>query len=137
MTLIEVLLALAVLLVSLIGIIQLVNLGSENALEATFQSDGTRLAQSKLAEAEAGAIDIAGGGSGTCDDEPNWNWSLTSEQASVPNLYTVTVNLTRKLGSREIKVTLTQMIFDPLQMGAPSEVAKPTTTGTTTTGTTP
>jgi hypothetical protein len=107
-------------------------------------ADGTRLAQSKLAEVEAGAIPVTGGGSGTCDDEPTWNWTVDSSPATLPNLYLVTVTLSHDLGGRQITVTLTQNVFDPQKMGTAASIPKPTattgatgTTGSAAGGTTP
>ena len=57
MTLLEVLLALAIFLLSLGAILSLIDFGVERGRAAAMQSTGTRLASSKLAEAEAGALD--------------------------------------------------------------------------------
>ena len=54
LTLIEVLLALVILVLSLGAISQLVGVGTDRANDARAQIHGTRLAQSKMAEVEAG-----------------------------------------------------------------------------------
>jgi general secretion pathway protein I len=136
-TLIEVLLGLAIFLLALVAISRLIDVGTQNALESNFQADGTRLAQAKLAEVEAGAIAVSGGGSGSFDEEPAWNWTVESTPGNVPNLYTVKVTVSRVHQGRTTSVAISQMIFDPLQMGAAAEIAKPTTTATPTTGTAP
>jgi general secretion pathway protein I len=126
-SLLEVLLAMAIFLMSLAAIGQLVDMGSNDALAATAQAAGTRLAQSKLAEVEAGAI------SGTCDTEPEWSWTIASEATEVTSVYAVTATLTRTVRGRAVTVTLTQMIMDPQAMGGAEEAQKPTaTTGSTT-----
>jgi Tfp pilus assembly protein PilV len=128
LSLLEILLSLAIFLLSLVAIGGLVESGSERGLSAAMQAAGTRLAQSKLAEVEAGAIPVSSGGQGTFDDEPEWNWSVEPGAAAVPNVYPVTVRVWREYGGGRHEVVLTQMIFDPAQMGNASEAPKPTTT---------
>jgi hypothetical protein len=127
-----VLLGLAIFLIAIVAIGRLVDIGTDNALEAMLMNDGTRLAQSKLAEVESGAISLSGGGSGTCDDEPSWSWAVDSSPATLPNLYTVTVTLTHDLNGRPLTVTLTQNVFDPQKMGTAASIPKPTATSGTT-----
>ncbi|HET6576358.1 MAG TPA: hypothetical protein VFG68_22345 [Fimbriiglobus sp.] len=136
LSLLEILLALAIFLLSLVAIGGLVDAGSERGLSAAMQAAGTRLAQSKLAEVESGAIPVSTGGQGTFLDEPDWNWSVDPTSAGVPNVYQVTVRAWREAGGRTYEVVLTQMIFDPAQMGSAAEAQKPTTTATGS-GTTP
>ena len=139
-SLLEVLLALAVFLLAIVAIGQLIDIGTDAALDANSQSAATRLAQSKLAEAEAGAIQLTGPSSGTFDAEPEWSWSVEPTATDVKNVFTVTVTTSRKLRNKTFSVTLTQMVLDPQAMGQADEAQKPTTTtGTTTatTGTTP
>jgi hypothetical protein len=132
-----VLLALAIFLMSLVAIGGLIDFGSDQGMAASMQAAGTRLAQSKLAEVEAGAIDLTSGGSGTFDDEPDWHWSVEPTATQWPNTYDVTVRVWRDTG-KHYEVTLSQIVFDPAQMGNGSEAQPPTTTssgtGTTTTG---
>lgn len=126
MTLIEVLAALAVFLIALAAISQLVDFGSDLAVEASRTNIGTRLAQSKMAEVEAGIIAIDAGGSGTFDVEQGWEWEVTSQPTDAPNVHTVTVVCKSTVG-REVKVKLEQMIFDPQYMGNAAEAQPPTT----------
>lgn len=128
LSLLEILLSLAIFLLSLVAIGGLVESGSDRGMAAALQAAGTRLAQSKLAEVEAGAIPVSSGGQGTFDDEPLWNWSVEPGAAAVPNVYPVTVRVWREYGGGRYEVVLTQMIFDPAQMGGASEAAKPTAT---------
>jgi general secretion pathway protein I len=143
LSLLEVLLALAIFLLALAAIGGLVNYGSERAMAASLQAAGTRLAQSKLAEVEAGVIPVSTGGTGTFDEEPDWNWSVEPGSTSVPNVYPVTVRVWRDVGGQHYEVVLTQMVFDPTQMGQATPAQPPQTStgtqqgsgsGTTTTG---
>jgi hypothetical protein len=136
LSLLEVLLALAIFLFSLAAIGALVEFGNERSTAAAMLTTATRLAQAKLAEVEAGSIPVATGGSGTFDDEPEWNWSVEAGAATVPNVYPVTVRVWREVAGQTHEVTLTQMVFDPLQMGNAAEAQPPETETTGTTGTT-
>jgi general secretion pathway protein I len=128
-SLLEVLLALAIFLLALVAIGQLVDLGIDHALDSQAQATATRLAQSKLAEVEAGVIPLDGSSpSGTFDVETEWSWNVSSTQANIPNLYTVTVQVSRQFRNRQFQVTMTQLVFDPNMMGNAQEAQKPQTT---------
>jgi prepilin-type N-terminal cleavage/methylation domain-containing protein len=143
LTLLEVLLSLAILAVALAAIGKLVDVGSARGNEARFTIRGARLAQSKMAEVEAGLIPISGGAGGQfTDDDAAWSYQVTSAPvstpASPPNLYTVTVTVSRTFQGVNANVTLTQMMFDPTKLGtaAQAEAATASTGTTGTTGTT-
>jgi hypothetical protein len=136
-SLLEVLLSLAIFLLSLAAIAALVDFGSDRSTAAAMQSTGTRLAQSKLAEVEAGAVSVTSPSDGQFDLEPDWSWAVEPGPATVPNVYPVTVRVWREFGGRRYEVSLTQMIYDPAQMGPAVQAQPPqtTTSGTGTTGT--
>ncbi len=139
MSLLEVLIALAIFLMSLAAIAQLIDIGTNRASDTVLQNTGTRLAQSKMAELEAGVVDPSSGGAGTFDDEPEWQWSAEPGASEVPNVYPVTVRVWREVRGTRFEITLSQMVLDPLAVGSAAEAAPPTdaaTTGTGTTGTT-
>jgi general secretion pathway protein I len=124
LTLIEVLLALAILLMSLAAIGQLVDVGSDRGLDARFHVIGTRLAQAKLAEFEAGVIPIDGG-SGTCDDEPEWSWEVSSSAETATNLYRVTATVHRTVRGKRFEIALGQLVYDPAMTGSAAQAQKP------------
>lgn len=128
MSLIEVLLALTILLISLAAIGQLVSMGTERGLEAQFRTRGTRLAQTKMAEVEAGVIPIDSGGTGQFEnaDDSAWTWSVESQPGGSPSLYVVTVRVTRENRGQPFEVALSQMIFDPKLMGSAAQAERPT-----------
>lgn len=126
-TLMEVLVSMAVFLLAMTALARLMDIGTDAALDATFHADANRLAQSKLAEIEAGVIPPDLSTSGTFDAEPAWSWSMQSEPWSVPNLYTVSVKVARTNG-KAVSVTHSQIIFDSRQMGKSGEIPKPETT---------
>lgn len=125
LSLIEVLLALAIFMMSLVVIARLVDMGTDRELEARLQTRGSRLAAAKMAEFEAGAIDISSTEGSFEGDDADWNWTATAELQGPPNLYLVTVTVTRDLKGRPYTLTLAQMIFDPLVMGTAGEATRP------------
>ncbi|QEL18799.1 type IV pilus modification PilV family protein [Limnoglobus roseus] len=136
LTLLETMVALAIFTIGLTALSQLITIGSRNALEASLHADAMRLAQSKLAEVEAGAVAPDSSTSGTYDTETGWQWQMDSSQTSVPYVYLITVTVSRSPGSYPHSVTMTQMVYDSRQMGKSGEIANPTTTTTTGTATT-
>jgi general secretion pathway protein I len=127
-SLIEVLLATAIFLLSIAAIGVLVGVGSDNALDATRTNLCSQLAREKMAELEAGIGDvtISSGGSGTFADRPNYNWEVVSVPASVPNAYDVTVRVWIELG-RPTEVSLSQILLDPALMNNAAPLTAPTT----------
>ena len=135
LSLLEVLVALAIFLMSLAAIAGLVDFGAERAQSAAMTTLGTRLAQSKLAEVEAGLTPPNSSESGSFDDEPDWTFSVEPGAALAANTYPVTVTVRRQMGGRKYEVALTQVVFDPAFQGNAAAVVKPTaTTPATTTG---
>ena len=132
LSLLEVLVSLAIFLFSLVAIASLVDFGSERAKAAAMQTAGVRLAQSKLAEVEAGVISASTSDNGMFEDEPEWNYSVEPGAATVPNVYPVTVRVWREVSGRRYEVVLTQMIYDPAEMGKAAAATPPTATTSTT-----
>jgi len=138
MSLLEVLLALAIFLFALIGLGQLVSLGSDRAQDVQWLAYASVKAQSKLDEVIAGVQTLTGVGETEFDDDPDWKWALTADADSTPNLFrvTVTVSRTRPDGSR-FETKLSQFVFDPLQRGNTDGSSTGTDDGTgTSSGTT-
>jgi prepilin-type N-terminal cleavage/methylation domain-containing protein len=71
LTLLEVLVALAIFLLSLGALVQLTSFAGRQAVDARRRSDETRLAQSKLAEVLAGAVPLQGQGETPFDEDPD------------------------------------------------------------------
>lgn len=128
-SLIEVLLATAIFLLSIAAIGVLVGVGSDNALDATRTNLCSQLARGKMAELEAGVgeVTISSGGSGTFADRPNYNWEVVSVPTSVPNAYDVTVRVWIEIGVRPTEVSLSQILLDPALMNNAAPLTAPTT----------
>ncbi len=125
-TLIEVLLALTILLLALAAIGQLVDVGSDHGIQARFHVRGTRLAQAKLAECEAGVIPLSGGEGTFTDDDEAWSWSVDAQPDAATNLYRVTVTVSRDNRGKLFEITLAQMMYDPALMGSAAQAERPT-----------
>lgn len=135
LSLIEVLLAMAILVLSMVAIGRLVDMGTDRGNEARAYVRGTRLAQSKMAEVEAGVIALDGETSGEFEgDDGAWTYTVVPEDAGPPNLYLITVRVTRTLQGKPIEIVLSQMLFDPTLVGSTAQAERPaaaTTDGTT------
>jgi type II secretory pathway pseudopilin PulG len=133
-SLIEVLLANAIFLISLAAIGVLVRSGSDAALEASRTNLCSQMARVKMAELEAGVgeVTLPDGGSGTFADRPNYQWEVTATPTGVPNAYDVTVRVWNEVGSRPVEVSISQVLLDPSLMNnaAPLQPPPPPTSGT-------
>lgn len=137
LSLLEILLSMAILVLAMTAIWRLVDMGTDSATEARAYIRGTRLAESKMAEVEAGAIGLEGAEGQFSDDDAVWSFSVTSQPAGPPNLYQVTVRVYRDLQGRTVEVSLSQMIFDPALIGSTAQAERPAAASSDTGGGTP
>jgi general secretion pathway protein I len=143
LTLLEVLVALTIFLLSIGAISHLVNLSGERALAIKKHSQAARLCQSKMAEVMMGAVPLQSQKDAAFDEDDDWQWSLDCSQSSSSTLlWTVTVTVNNKKDTKDgFEEVLTQMILDPsqkgstLDLGASSSSSGSTTSGSTTSGT--
>jgi len=122
LSLLEVLTALAIFLVSLIALGQLLTISGERAFEVQQQSHAAQLCQSKLAEVVAGAVSLSST-SASFDEDPDWQWNLDAEQdSSITGLWRVQVMVSRDLpDGSHYESTINQMILDPSLRGSTSD----------------
>ena len=124
LSLLEVLVALAIFLLSFVAIGRLVTLAGDQALEVQYQSQAARLAQSKLNEVIAGVVPLQGAASGTFDEDEDWHWSIDTEQnGNIANLWTVTVTVNRP--SAEGNGHLVVAVVDGLRSHAARQYLRP------------
>jgi Tfp pilus assembly protein PilV len=117
-SLLEVLGATAIFLMSIVAIGQLMSMATDQALEVQFRSRATRLCQSKLNEFSSGIESVTGSTSGEFEEEQGWSWKAeVTNDGSAANLYKVEVTVTRDSPSGLIEVTMAQFVFDPQQRG--------------------
>ncbi|MCX7666547.1 MAG: prepilin-type N-terminal cleavage/methylation domain-containing protein [Gemmataceae bacterium] len=139
-SLLEVLVSTAIFLIGLAGISQLSNLSSKMAVEAEQRSVACRLTESKLNDFIAGIEAVSAGGSGTFDDEPDWQWEVTSSNdTGVNGLYRVTIRVYRESPfflDGIIEVTSAAYIVDPSIKGRADTPQETPSSGTPSSGTT-
>jgi prepilin-type N-terminal cleavage/methylation domain-containing protein len=121
-SLLEVLIALAIFLVSLIALGQLLTISGERAYEVQQQSHAAQLCQSKLAEVVAGAVSLSST-SASFDEDPDWQWNLDAEQdSSITGLWRVQVKVSRDLpDGSHYESTINQMVLDPSLRGSTAD----------------
>jgi type II secretion system protein I len=119
MTLLEVLVALGIFLIALVGIVKLVSLGGEQARLVQLNAQATQLCQSKLAEVVAGVVPLSSQSDVPFDEDPDWLWSLDANQGDIAGLWKLTVRVSREQsdGSR-IECSLDRMLLDPSLRGS-------------------
>src|SRR5262249_54023829 len=105
LSLLEVLVALAIFLLSFVAIGRLINLAGDQALEIQQQSQATRLAQSKLNEVLCGALGLESA-EGDFDEDPEWHWKVDAEQNSdASGLWNVTVTVNHPGSEPDVSAT--------------------------------
>jgi type II secretory pathway pseudopilin PulG len=119
MSLLEVIVALAIFLMSIIVVGQLVIMAGERGREVQQLAVATQMCQSKLAEVVAGIVPLNPQSGVAFDEDPSWTWSLECSPADVANLWDVTVRVQRQRpdGSQAESV-LTQKVLDPSIRGS-------------------
>lgn len=136
LSLLEVLIALAIFLFSMVIIGRLIIMGGERALEVKLEGYATQLCQSKLAEVSSGAIPLSGQGEVPFEEDPNWVWSLEAEEADAPGLWRINIRVTRQQPAQpKFECAIRQLVLDPAMRGgttsaAPAGTDTPTTPDT-------
>src|SRR5436190_3677408 len=125
-SLLEVLIALAIFLFSLIGIGQLITYSGQSALEVSQRGHAAQLAQAKLAEVIAGIVPLTSQSDAPFDDdsEGGWTWSLTAEPDSIAGLYLVEIRVSRERSDgTKFETKLSQKVLDPTLRGSTQDAA--------------
>jgi prepilin-type N-terminal cleavage/methylation domain-containing protein len=116
LTLLEVILALAIFLFSIVAISRLITVGGDRALD--IQGREIQLCQAKMAEVASGITPLQSA-SGTFDEEPDWHWSIDCEPSPYTSLWNVKVTVGRQhADGTKTQTVLTQMVYDPSQRGS-------------------
>src|SRR5262245_29382230 len=119
LSLLEVIIAMAVFLFSLVGLVFLLNVASNLAMDAHYRSHAANLAQAKLAEVAAGVVPLDGQSDIPCEDDPDYHWTMESSQSGAEHLFNVTVTVSRKRADgATVEASLSQMVLDPQQVGS-------------------
>lgn len=129
-SLIEVLLAFAIFMISIAGVSVLVRSALEHADQAARTNLCSRLASSKMGELTAGVGDTtlsADGSQGTFPEEPNYQWQLLSRPGEVSGTYDVTVRVWSDPPRPGGEVSLSQVVIDPALLNNAGPLQAPTT----------
>jgi hypothetical protein len=118
LTLLEVVVALAIFLFSIVAISQLVSIGGERALDVQLHAKASMLCQRELDKRAAG-IEALGPSSAALADEPDWQCEVDVSDAEVDGLkkVKVTIKLERQDG-RITEATLSRLVMDPSLRGS-------------------
>ena len=120
LSLMEVILAIAILGGALAVIGELIRIGARNAATARDLTTAQLYCESKLAELSAGIEDPTAAGEGTLDEFGEWQYTVTSEPLDIEGLLAVTVTVQQNPDaiSRPVSFSLTRWIIDPATVEA-------------------
>lgn len=115
-SLLEVILAMAILVGSLAVISQLIDLGAGNAVEARLRTDAILRCESKMQEIVAGVLPAESTSPALFDDDPMWQWSVDVEPGVSAGLLgvTVTVAQTTSQSATPVSYSLHRWLRDPV-----------------------
>jgi type II secretion system protein I len=126
LSLLEVILAIAILGMALATIGQLIRIGSRNAIMARDLATAQLYCESTMNEVAAGAIEPTSG-SGPLDDLGEWTYDLTVESTDQENMLSVKVVVAQDTEqyARPVTFTMTRWLIDPafVEQAAAEEAA--------------
>jgi general secretion pathway protein I len=119
LTLLEVLVAMSIFLIALIGIARLITMGGEQAVNVAQQARAAQLCQSKLAEVVAGAVPLSGQSDVPFDEDASWQWSLDASQGEIPGIWQIKVTVSRERSDgSKVECSFDRMLLDPSVRGS-------------------
>ena len=147
MKLLEVIVSMAIFLMSFIAIASLMNMGQSRAIEVQLQATALQKAQSKMSDVICGSEPLGSQSSVpfTEDTTGKWTWSMEADQDNtVPNLWLVKITVNYPLENNQLEVSLTEKILDPSikaqwysnQLGTLNSGTAPAASATSSTGST-
>lgn len=118
LSLLEVVLALVIFLVAMVGINQLTSVGSRSALTAKWNTEAAIRAETKMNELVAGVVELESVEDelfSDADSDARWKWSLQVEPAEIEGLLDLTVTVTHLSGLGDVDLTysLRRFMRDP------------------------
>lgn len=115
LTLFELLLALAIFLVSFAALAQLLASGSRASAQAKLQTEAILRCDSKLGEMVSGIAPVSGDTQGAFADDPRWTWRATVTDGPWPNLKLVELQVSHAGQSSlsHSSFTLRRYVRDP------------------------
>jgi prepilin-type N-terminal cleavage/methylation domain-containing protein len=115
LTLIEVILALAILAGAMVMLGELVRIGSRQARAARDASKGVVYCESIMAQIEATIIPVTGVSQAPVDIDPNWVYSVVSQPTGITGLLDIVVVVRRADDTRAqpFEIKLQRRMVDP------------------------
>ena len=115
LTLLEVILAIAILGIAMVALGQLVQLGSQAAGDARDLAEAQVLCDTKVSELRSGILPLQSASAAVIDTAPRWQYSVTVTAAELPGLLLVEVSVNQDPTqfSRPIQFTLVRYMPDP------------------------
>lgn len=115
LSLLEVMLAIAILGMSLVVLAELMRIGSRASREAREITIAQLLCEAKMAEVALGMIPAQAANQQPCETDPNWVYSIEVQPADETGLLMVMVQVTeaQPVGVRPLEFTLTRLMVDP------------------------
>lgn len=116
LTLFEVVLSLAIFLMSLAAVSQLISVGSRASVDAQLETEAALFAESKMAEVISGAVPLDPvSGQPVSSADAAWQWSLTENTAPLEGLKDITVTVTHlgPDGEPDVTFSLRRYLRDP------------------------
>ena len=131
-SLLEVVLALAILTGAIAVLGELVRIGARNAEAARDLTQAQFLCESKLAEIASGLALAEPVSTALCPDDPDWLYSVSVDPTSETGLVAVRVTLTRNLPvqSQPLQFSLVQWMPDPAATTSSSSTTPQSQTST-------
>jgi len=129
LSLLEVMLAIAILGGSLVVIGELMRIGSRSAMTAREMSTAQMYCESKLAEIVAGIAPPESMGPAAFDTDPEWQYTIEANPSTHDGMLAIQVTVTqdRPARSRPISFTLSRWMLDPKRTPATNPNPAPTT----------
>jgi type II secretion system protein I len=116
-TLLEVIIATAVLLGSITVLFQLISIGQRSSTQGQFRSDAVLIAETKMNEAVAGVIELNSTTEEDVADYPGWLWSMTVDDTGLDGLLQVTIIVRRDAPTTQAaaqhEYSMTRYLRDP------------------------
>lgn len=113
LSLIEVMLAIALLGTSMVIIYQLMGIGYRSAMEAQMQTDAAILVDSKVAEISAGVIELENASGVPIEEAPDWLYSVQIENSEQVGLLRVLVQVERADTTEPVSISVIRFMPDP------------------------
>ena len=112
-SLLEVILAIAILGGALTVIGYLVNLGYKHAVNTRMRSEGNILCDTKMAEVAAGVLDLESVNGRYIEENPDWSYSVFIDEAEQNGLLLVTVAVTNTKTANPLTIDVARFMPDP------------------------